>query len=451
MNILMLLIKNTAALDFALPLLCKIRHDYPQTNVSVLYCALNRQQFLRKSRYYTDVLYAHGVQQYDFADFLQEPYKLFPQLWKRLFSGSHRDSSPWEQRLHWLPFGKRVARRLRSFLDRLETLLTSKVNFQQMMLSLAPDIVLFDNTVVTQFTGREQVYAYLASLKKKVILLPHAPHHGYTTAQAPFDEDGEILPDYCEFWMPFKFDKSWKKVPDQKAQFAYVGYPGLDSEWLEQFSRDTGHYSSDTASLIRLQEPLKCMFIIRRFMAKGQSSPEAYIYNYEEFSHYLSLVGTAINEAGIDIELIVKPHPSNDFGALQEVFAESGIPNWRVTHDPIYASLSEIDFVISLYSTVFFIPAMSGIPIVMLKSSIQPIVHQEDIMKQLYTGFRFYLENPDDLPLRLREIIAIALERRRTGEAWPGDVEHLRYFYPDGATRRCLDRLELDTFGSGKP
>ena len=189
------------------------------------------------------------------------------------------------------------------------------------------------------------------------------------------------------------------------------------------------------------------MFIIRAFLPKGRirtPAVDAFILDYAEFSYYLNLVGTALKNAGVDIELIVKPHPSNDFQALKDVFSESGIPNWRITHEPVYALLPECDFVISLYSTVLLIPAMVGIPVVLLSSRTQSVVHREDTMKQLYTGLRFYLENPEDLPLRLKEVIELASERRRTGGVvWNGDTEHLRYFYPDGATQRCLELLGI--------
>ena len=55
----------------------------------------------------------------------------------------------------------------------------------------------------------------------------------------------------------------------------------------------------------------------------------------------------------------------------------------------------------------------------------------------------FDLENPEDLPTRLEEVIKVACERRQSGKAWQKDIEHLRYFYPDGAMRLCLDRLGL--------
>jgi len=321
------------------------------------------------------------------------------------------------------------------------------VSVRQILPSFSPDIVLFDNTLITRFYGREHFYAYFASQKKKVVLLPHAPHHGYLTAFTPFDDVGDELPDYCEFWMPFKYARSWEKLPDKKSQFSYVGYPGMDSKWLDNFKLGTQPCLTGEPKPSPSRHALTCLFIIRRFLPKeqaGRPGPDAYIYSYDEFLYYIKLVETAFKNTGIDIELIVKPHPSSDYETLRHVFAESGIANWRISYEPVYALLAVCDFTISLYSTVPLITAMAGIPTVLLNSSTQDMVHQEDIMKQLYTGLHFYLENPEDLPNRLKEVIDIASERKSTGgTVCTEDVEHLRQFYPDGAMQRCLDRLGI--------
>lgn len=447
MNILMFLRKNTAALDFAIPLLWKIKQVNPQASVSVLYWTLSRKKILRESRFYTDVFKQCGVPQYDFADFLQAPYVALSGLWRGLCSKSNPDSSPWDRRLRHFPGGRLVAHYMWQYLNMLENFLASKLRVQQILPSLSPDIVLFDNTIITRFYRRQQVYSYLSSVRKKVILLPHAPHHASTTAFTPFDKEGEELPDYCEFWMPFKFDRAWERLPERKSQFAYVGYPGLDSEWLEQLESGGQLHSTGKPRSSRAGEPLRCLFIIRQFLPKGRTrtpNSNAFHYDYDEFSYYINLIGNSLKSAVVDIELIVKPHPSNDFETLKEVFIASELPRWRIVHDPIYAILSECDFVISLYSTILLIPAMIGIPTILLHTSTQSVVHQEDTMKQLYTGLHFYLENPEDLPLRLKEVIEIASERRWTNKpVWKGDVEHLRQFYPDGAMQRCLDRLGI--------
>lgn len=446
MNILMLVVKNTAALDFAVPLLWKIKQENPQANVSVLYCTLSRKKILRESRFYSEVLSSSGIVEYDFADFLQVPYVTLRGLWRRLCSKSNRDSSSWDQRLCQFPAGRRVAYYMQRSISVLESFLTRKVNVQEILPSLNPDIILLDHTSSSAFNEKDRLFGYFRQAKKKVVLLPHAPHHARTIAFTPFDKKGEILPDYCEFWMPFRFDRTWEALPEKRNQFVYVGYPGLDSEWLEKITTDSSIDSTNKKRLAQHKKPLRCLFVVRRFLAKGQtrgSGDNAFVYSYAEFSHYLNLLKMSLEKAGTEVELIVKPHPSTDFQTLNDVFGESGIQNWRITHDSIYGILSEIDFVISLYSTVFFIPAMAGIPVVLLHSSTQSVVHQEDEFKQLYTGLRFYLENPEDLPLRLKDVIEIAYERRRAGLEWDGDVKHLRHFYPDGAMERCMERLEI--------
>ncbi len=448
MNILMLVSKNTAPLDFALPLLWKIKRQIPEAKVSVLYCRLSRKQILRESKFYSDVLGASGIPQYDFADFLQAPYVPLKGLWRRLCAKSNWDSSPWQRRLRQFPGGRRVAQYMQYYLNSLEDFLNHKVRLQQILPSLSPDIVLLDITGDPHlFYGREHFYKHFSSVRKKVVLLPHAPHHSSTTAFHPFEKEGEQLPDYCDFWMPFKFDRTWVRLPERKSQFAYVGYPGLDSEWLRQFKLGKHIHSTGKPRTSRSEKPLQCLFIIRRFLPRGQTRGpfiDAFIYDYDEFSYYVSLVATALKKTGVDMELIIKPHPSNDFQTLRNVFEESNIRKWRITYEPIYALLSDIDFVISLYSTTLLIPAMAGIPVILLHSSTQSFIHQEDTMRQLYTGLHFYLENPEDLSVRLKEVIEIASEKRHTGRtAWKGDAQHLRHFYPDGAIQRALERLGL--------
>ena len=442
-KILLIVVKNISALDYTVPLLWRIKQENPQADVSVLYCTLSRKKILRKSRFFSDILSSCGIREYDLADFLQEPYVKLRGLWRRVFSKSDHDSSPW-QRFQHTPLRK-VIRLMEHVPKLIERFLIGKVKVQRILPSLDPDVILFDNRTVTAFHGRDYFYDYFAHTRKKVILLPHAAHHTGTTAFTPFDEQGERLPDYCEFWMPFRFDRSWEKLPERKSQFAYVGYPGLDSEWLAWLQSAGKQPKADSRRRPDSTRPLQCLFVIRKFLNEGESrlpGHDAYIFDYDEFTYFLNLVGDALRQAGVDIELVVKPHPSNDFRALSELLDASGIPRWRITPDPIYAQLPHCDFVISLYSTTMLIPAIVGIPVLLLHSRIQDEIHQWDEMKQLYTGLHFYLEDPEDLRVRIKEVVEIVSEKRQTrGTLWKGDIEHLRYFYPEGATQRCLDRL----------
>ena len=441
-KILLILIKNTSPLDYGVPLLWEIKRSYPTAKVSVLYCVLNRKKILRKSRLYSDILSENGIAEYDFADFLPAPYAAWKGLWRRLCAKSDWDSAPLPRSSRRVPLAKPLARNLQRLLNVWERFLMRRVDTVHILPTLNPDLILFDNRTITQFHGRDDFYAYFGQVQKPVVLLPHAPHHTGTTTLTPFDERGEKLPAYCDYWMPFINDRSWVNLPDQKDQFAYIGYPGLDSRWL------TWLQSRHDATKRRADGPLRCLFIIRKFLNKGQPRPpghDAYIFDYEEFAYYLSLVSTAFQSSDVEIELVVKPHPSNDFEMLREILAGFHIPRWRIFEDPIYAALPGCDFVISLYSTTLLIPAMVGIPVVLLHSRIQDEIHQWAEMKQMYSGLRFYLENPEDLPNQLKEVIDLVRYRRR-GEtpAWDQDVRHLRAFYPDGASLRAMKRLGLN-------
>ena len=440
-RILLIVVRNISGLDYAVPLLWRIKRENPQAEVSVLYCWITGRKILRESRYYSDILRSCGIPEYDFADFLRNPYVRLRGLWHRLPFKPDRDSLLQQRsRRTLLPY---IIALLRYVLIRIESFLSAKVNVQRILPWLDPDIILFDNRSHTAFRGREHFYDYFASRRKKVVLLPHAPHHTGTTTCTPFDEQGEALPDYCEFWMPFRFDRCWEKLPEKKSQFAYVGYPGLDSEWLS-FVQSGNTVKRKSRHRSYSARPARCLFVIRNFRRKGQPRPlhDAYIYGHDEFTYYLNLVRDALRQADVDIELVIKPHPGNDFLSVSAALQKSRIPRWSITHDSIYAELTSCDFVISLYSTTMLIPAMAGIPVILLHSRIQDEIHQWNEMKQLYTGLHFYLENPEDLLSRIKEVLDIVSERRWSGAAvWSRDIEHLRYFYPDGAMQRCLDRL----------
>jgi len=425
-RILLIIIKNTSTLDYALPLLWKTKEAHPAADVSVLHCSLCRKEILRDSQFHSRTLSASGVLQRDFTDLSRRSCEPLGRFWRRVFCWTRHGWS-------WVPGFERTLARCKSLLA------YALLDVQQVLPVLDPDVILFDNRTLSQFHRRDLFYDFCERTRRRVVLLPHAPHHTGTTAFTPFNERGEALPDYCEFWMPFKFDRSWEKLPERKDQFVYVGYPGLDSEWLAWVQAGAG------AGHARPDGPLRCLFIIRKFFDKGERRPpghDAYAFDYEEFTRYVRLVAEALRRSDREVELVVKPHPSNELRPLERVLRESGIPRWSIARDSIYAEVPRCDLVVSLYSTTLLIPAMAGIPVVLLHSRIQDEIHRWDEMKQLYTGLRFYLENPEDLPERLGEVVDLARERRRAPDAFVGpDVEHLRSFYPDGAAQRCLERL----------
>jgi hypothetical protein len=406
-HVLLTILKNTSPLDVTLPLLRAIRRRHPAARLSVLYCVLNRARILRDGGFYSAALRRFGVEEHDLGDFLNVPGGA---LVRGLFARSWYDER-----------GSRFG-------------------------ALDPNLVLYDNRTLTDVGGREGFYAYFHAARKPTFLLPHAPHHTGTTGFTPFKDMDDPLPDFAEYWMPFRYDRHWEALPDRKDQFVYVGYPGLDAEWLAWLQGEGRTLAGATPTTEG--GPLRCLFIIRKFLEEGQPRPPGHdplIFDHAEFMSYLRLLAEAVKRSGAEIEVIVKPHPSNDYDAVARTFAKSGIPRWRITPESVYANLPNIDMAVSLYSTTLLIPAMAGVPTVLLHSRVQDVIHQWDEMRAMYTGLEFYLPDPADLPARFPAVVEAAHARRADPVGYSSaDVHHLRRFFPDGATDRCYERLGLD-------
>ena len=169
-----------------------------------------------------------------------------------------------------------------------------------------------------------------------------------------------------------------------------------------------------------------------------------YRYSYDEFMYYLNLVKSSLADLGQNVDVIVKPHPSNSMKSLKGALKVAGIKNWKIMTDSLYSALNEIDFIISLYSTAPFTLAASGIPVVWLNSRVQSVAHRDEMKPELFSGFEYYLDDPENLRSKLPELIGTLKVRSNEDTYETGhDSVHIRKFYPDGALQRCLKRLEI--------
>lgn len=444
-NILLLLLKNTSVLDYSLPLLWKLREE-GAGRLSVLYCTADRRRILRQSRFFSAALGRFGVAERDLADYAPPLLRPAAGLARRCWG-----ASPWDA----AGTGGLLSGRWAGFTRRLERFFTGRADLQRALREAAPDLVLYDNRSGA-FSLPDRLAAWFDECRPRTILLPHAPHHTGTEAFSPFNRNGDPLPDFCEYWTPFLYDRPWKNVPEKRARFFHAGYPGLDGEWL-QWLRAEGRTLVPRARADRAGrhgKKIRCLFIIRKFLPSGLERPpghDAYVFLYEQFMYYLRLVEKAlkaVEATGTETELIVKPHPSNNYPLLRATMKGTDIPSWRITYEPIYAETTDCDLVISLYSTTLLIPAAAGVPVVLLHSPVQDDIHQWKEMRELYSGLSHYLKDPEELPDRLLQIAGELrnLDPRAGAEpggvSWSADTAHVRRFYPDGALQRCLQRLK---------
>ena len=445
-HILQIVIKNTSTLDYTLPIFWKLKNGYPDIKLSILYCVPNKCQILRDSQYFYRFFKLHSIKEYDFGDFIKPNFRSLKWLYRY-----HHSQSPWdrENETRSLVSSSSIFDNIKYLYKRIKnklinTLTSTKriVSFDKILDILCPDAVLFDNRTVTDFDGREHFYRYFEINKIPVILLPHAPHYRLPDDFCPFDEKGKALPAYCIDWIPFKHATPWVRLPHKSSQFQYIGHPLLDSDWCDNLFKN----NKTTESSLKANSQLKCMLIIRKFLPKGiqrTDDTDPFIIDFEDFFPQLKSIAKALKDISKKVELIIKPHPSNNYNEVKKVFMESGIHNWRISPEPFFDLLPKIDFVISFCSTSLLFPIAWRIPTVILDSKLQRYVHRNwDKLKELYTGFQFYQSDNSGLTESLKKITQLS-DKKINGTTLHAneDYQHLRRFFPDFSTDRAIDSI----------
>jgi hypothetical protein len=317
---------------------------------------------------------------------------------------------------------------------------------ERVLPALDPDVVLLGNRSETRFYKRESFYEYYDRAARPVVLLPHGTHEVHPVKEfIPFDERGEALPPYCDFWSSLRFETPELNCPGKESQFARIGYPGLDSEWMEFLG---GPESPVPALSPADDDGLRCLLILRKFLPEGYPRPagfDPFTLDHGDMLSHLNTVGDALATLGESVEVVIKPHPSNNFPMLKAILERSTLRHWVISAEPMYPLLPVIDFAISIFSTSMLLPAMYGRPVIVLNSSLQQYVHNRWAkLAELYTGLSYYLEDARQLPQMLERA---SREVKTVGRRWAPrktkDVEHLRHFFPDGALSTALTRLDL--------
>ena len=85
-------------------------------------------------------------------------------------------------------------------------------------------------------------------------------------------------------------------APAHRDQFMNIGYPGLDSRWWEYISLvQQGNTTT------------RCLIMGGKFLAEGEKRPpefDEFTLDYEEAASFYAMVGKAVRDAGIEIEVV---------------------------------------------------------------------------------------------------------------------------------------------------
>jgi hypothetical protein len=454
LRVVQIVIKNTSELDYSAPLLWKLRRDSIAGEVTVLYCAPSRRQYLRDSTFYPELFASLGIREVDFADFPKRFLSPIAQMVERIFAASPSDRPSLKGSLLALRSREPLPKAARGLLGAvggalklgMQGLGMRALAIERILPTLDPDVVLLGNRSETRFYKRDSFYRYYDRAGRPVVLLPHGTHEVHPVKEfIPFDERGEALPPYCDFWSSLRFETPELNCPGRESQFAKIGYPGLDSEWMEFL----GSSRSPVPSLPSAAPGrLRCLLILRKFLPEGYPRPinfDPFTLDYDDMLSHLNLVGDALAGRRESVEVVIKPHPSNNFPMLKAILERSTIKHWVISAEPMYPLLPVIDFAISIFSTSMLLPAMYGRPVIVLNSGLQQYVHERwSKLADLYTGLRYYLEDSAQLSPTLDMVCeeVKTVGRRRLPRKTP-DADHLRLFFPDGALSAASKRLDF--------
>lgn len=453
-RIVQIVIKNTSELDYSAPLLWKLKKDALAGDVTVLYTAPSRRQYLRDSRFYPELFASVGIREADFADFPKPLFASVAPVVESLFASAPSDRPSLRGSLLALKSGNqplraglRVAAAVAALGKmRLQDLGMRTLDVEQVLPTLSPDLVLLGNRSETRFYKRDSFYEYYERAARPVVLLPHGTHEVHPFKEfIPFDERGQALAPYCDFWSAMRYETPEVNCPGQESHFARISYPGLDTEWME-FLASSGAPGATLPPATPGQ--LRALLILRKFLPEGYRRPanfDPFTLDYDEMLRHLNLVGDALSRHRADVQVVIKPHPSNNFPMLEEILARSTIRRWVISSEPMYPLLPLIDFAVSIFSTSMLLPALYGRPVVVLNSRLQQYVHDRwPTLAELYGGMRYYLADAARLPETLGRVYdeVNAVGRTRAPRHSP-DVAHLRSYYPEGGIPAAVERLRM--------
>ena len=168
MNLVQLVFRNTSTLDYSIPLLCKIRNEYPDANISILYCTLNKKQILRNTEYYRKLSDEFNINQYDYGSFLSKKNILIKLLNKILLSNSFSDNISFKSFLKNPLFlnGTVIKFTFAGLRQKLEIYLLKKIiNKKNIINILNPDIVLHDHRARIDFCDKENFFNFFEKKK----------------------------------------------------------------------------------------------------------------------------------------------------------------------------------------------------------------------------------------------------------------------------------------------
>ena len=180
----------------------------------------------------------------------------------------------------------------------------------------------------------------------------------------------------------------------------------------------------------------------RKSLAEGQKRPanfDEFTLDFDEAAGFYAMVGEAVRNADVEIEVVVKPHPSSSEPANRTMLDQVGLGNCTISYDSFYDMLPTVDIVVSQFTTALSIPIAYGIPTIVLETKLQHYVHARwPLLGEYYLNLKYYVR-----PAEFSEVFTKLVHTEKDERATLADRELLFNFYDDSALENAVSRVGL--------
>jgi len=214
-------------------------------------------------------------------------------------------------------------------------------------------------------------------------------------------------------------------------RWVYVGYPAFDTWWFSYISKMMSANPHFSSVLPTKRRRLRCLFVMRDITLKHN-------HIWQTTGDEFNLIVTALKDLTrvYDLEIVVKPHPSQNLAQLKGLLFGSSDKYIYLVQEPIISILPSTDFAITVHTSGAYFPMIWGVPTIHL---IKPSSYKDfpKIFYDLETNARHAVW---DL-IQLYAVCAKLVDDLVHGNSVPNDVEHMRKYYPDGSIQLIMGQL----------
>lgn len=211
-----------------------------------------------------------------------------------------------------------------------------------------------------------------------------------------------------------------------------VGYPGVDSKWLDLFKYNHKKQKSS--------RELNILLNVRHFGKKRSLTPASGKYIYEDVYNFFYELKKIIKSCeDFKINLFIKPHYYVNFKEFRKMLNKLEITNYKFLRTSIYFALKDINFVVGLHSSVNLISILSGIPTLIFPQVLtEKFMDEDKKSNKIYKNLNGYSESIEDFNSLFRKYLDIDYRDRHIEE----DKIHLREIFPDNSIDKIINIIK---------